>query len=171
MNVIDELKRINSEGYGGFFDYAMEQKEIWEKKLHIIKVVNVANEIDNVIKDGFFKAKGINSITIEICYKGKHYYYFSMYDNGQKVNLTDEIGLDPEPVAKIRTALNELHGLNLDYVGENFNQHVDINSSNVRDIILNMLLSKDLKTILDFSEMQCEIKDNEVENKNRKPKL
>jgi hypothetical protein len=171
MNVIDELKLMNAKGYGDFFDYAMEQKEIWEKKLHIIKAVNVANEIENVINDGFFKAKGIDSITIEICYKGTHYYYFSMYDNDERVELKDEIELDPEPVAKIRGALNELHGLKLDYIGENFNQHVDVNSPNVRDTILNMLLNKELKNILDFSEMQCEIKDNKVENKNRKSKL
>lgn len=171
MNVIEELKLMREKGYGDFFDYAMEQKEIWEKKLHIIKSVNAANEIVNAVKGGFFKENGVTSVTIQICYKNTHYCHFEMYQDKDTVSFMNEYAIEPEPIARIKAALNDLHGLDLDYIGSKFNTLADVTSPNIRDEILNMLLSKDLKTILDFSELQFEVKDNEVNNQTKKPKL
>lgn len=159
MDVIDELKLIKDKGYGHFFDHAMEQKEIWEKKLHMLKAFNVVTELQSAIEEGFFKEKNVTSFTLEVCYTGTHYYYFSMYENEKNVNFFNEIDLDVEPVAKIKGALTEMHGLNLDYIGKVFNEHIYLDSGNIREKIFDMLLSKELKTILEYSEMQQELKE------------
>jgi hypothetical protein len=170
MDIIEELNILKTSGYKDSFDYAMKKKEILDKKLHVIKVVNVVNQIENVINEGFFKENEVDSIKIEVCYNNQHYYYFSMHQGKKEVNFKDHTDNDVEPVERIKNAFDELNGLDLDYIGKVFNEPIFLDSNNLRNTILGILLSKELKTALDFSEMQCELSTNSVK-KNLKNKV
>jgi hypothetical protein len=75
-------------------------------------------------------------------------------------------------IFKLNESLKDLfdNNLNEKYIGGNIDNFIDLNKP-IKEQIFKILLSKELKQIMEYNEMQMELPHNNAEKKSKKLKL
>jgi len=157
---------------GEILNNLMEERGQLEEKIHLFKVIRLATDIEKMIESNMFERFGIDNIKLEHqVYNSMNYsaIVYNLYDiNGKRIN---EI---VEPVRKIKDLFENMS--EIDSTNLSINMHDDSGmpiklEKGAKEKIINLLLSKDLKTKFDYQMMQSDL-DINPENKNKsKPKL
>jgi len=168
MDITKELKEIdlNNENINKFVkDIEFQQHELL-KKAHLLKVVNFANEVEKLIKTNiffdyniyFFEAywdRPIGSSNIKLS--------FLIQDKSKKrMNVIDESNLLIKPFAKISGLVDQLNWFKPEFIKQSALELtlediiIEIKPG-IKDKILDILLSNELKSILNYNKMQNEL--------------
>jgi len=172
MDIIEELKLIKQKDYETAYDYTIEQLDIWKKKLHLIKVVKVMNEVEKAVVDGSLKNCGVVSLVFSKERDEQYYFLLKAYDaEDNTIQRITKSGLTKPEFQNISFALTDLSGFEFKHTGEQKSVTLTLDKSNVRTELSSLLLSSELRNILNYSEMQLEISNNEPTNSNKKLKV
>lgn len=158
MDIIQELKNINSNqnNFKAIMQTMEEEKEEMHQKLHLIRVLALAQSIDDKIKNGYFKERNISSLELSRGVYGVIAYGF--YEKGG--DYSDDQELDG--LGQILTSINEFK---TKYVNEDFNStknngyKIRLNKA-FKEKLFEALLSEQLKKILEYSQLYSEMNDN-----------
>jgi hypothetical protein len=157
MNIqkeIEEILSIDSINPKSITKQAKEYKENLEKKNHILNVINIFNTIDKLEKNKVFKKYSIHYIKFKLNKP------FDCYDKHRNF-LWDAVDKD---IKKLNESLKDLfnNSLSEKYLGGNMDNFVDL-SKPIKEQIYKILLSKELKQIMEYNEMQIELPHNASE--------
>lgn len=158
-----------------------EQQEILSQKIYLLKVQSIANQIEEKQLNGFF---GNNSNFIGMIYeqggdKAPEIISGLLDINGmQLASITDS-----DKYMFLHRIFREIDGFSIDFISDNlkanmrkynpnryennFIDKVKIESG-ISEELLNLLLSKELKSILDYNNLQLELGTNTSINKRLK---
>ncbi len=172
MDIIQELRLIKEKDYEQVYDQTMEQIDIFKKKLHLIKVVKLVNEIEKSFSDDSLKKLGVVSLVFKQNHKEHYYYTLEAFDEDDSIVQRITVsGLTRPAFQGISNSLTDLSGFDNQHTGKDKSVTLILGQDNVREKLLGMLLSSELKKILDYSEMQLEIINNELTENSKKLKI
>jgi hypothetical protein len=169
MDIIKELELVkNSDGeLKNVLKYIREERELWNKKLYIFKIIEVADDIESLIKEGVFKDHSIEHILIYHDAGGE--IDFSFHNEAKsKINPTVALRYF-SPYKTLSTIFARERELYQQYITENIKVFIDL-KENIQEQVVNALLPEELKTILKYSEMNLEIP-NKEESVTKRPKI
>lgn len=155
-----------------------QQEEI-SKNLYLVQVVGIALEIEKLIASNFFSDNGVVTMALSryVSYLNfKPNFELKNKDNKQMYNLKSTIkGANTEVTEfnKMEDLFLGIGNLNLTLLGEKFTSAEGIEfelKKGAGDIFLDLMLSKELKTTLNYSELQNDLGNNE-EAKAKRPKI
>lgn len=173
MDIINELKLGNLEtNFQDAMNYIEEQKELLEKKSHIFKVIRLANMIEKLNKDGLFSSHKITSINMCHYYNNfnGNYIRFEFFNDEQEVESRID-GKYIEPYIETTEYFDNLDGFDEKYISnEDFETEITL-KGNIKKQIFSVLLSQELQTILDYSEMQIELENKKTIDVSKKIKM
>jgi thymidine kinase len=182
INIIDELTKIKNDS--GHIINTIEklyvQQEETKKQLYLFKVLNLVHKFEDMIKNNIFEKAGICTADMSISVNEDigNIIRLSPYDKDGL--YVDDCYYAPnkgivsiQEVVEINDLFLTLNGLNREHINEDFKNnkvyHLTIEEGCTK-IIQDALLSKELKTIIEYSEMQVEL-NNKNENANKKMKM
>jgi hypothetical protein len=178
MDVSKELDQIDGDNDKiiPLIDSLTKERKELDKKIHLFKVVHIANEITEMLNNDEFDKDDISSIKMGNRFEddGVFYISFLCYDkNGRVVKELNWLGEPVQSLIKLEGLFQTLTGFNSIYVSENFPpdsvEKVDFHQG-CEEKFLNLLLSTELKTALNYSDLKRGIPQKD-EVKNKKPKV
>jgi hypothetical protein len=168
MDIIKELKLLNKNtNINKLVDDAMEQRKIWDQKAHILKVINLVREIEKLVAGKIFEQDEIFMINM------------ASYGSGSSnhigiILLSSQFDMLKNPKKKeyhnFFSSLSKLADFDIKNTPGAFDAYIKLDKS-IDEQIYKILLSKELRSILDYSQEQLSINDNEQENQHKRPKL
>jgi translation initiation factor 2 beta subunit (eIF-2beta)/eIF-5 len=179
----DDLKEINAniKFENDSVSELNEQQEKLLKKIYLLSTQSIANKIEEQLSKGFFGEKS-KFIGLIYEYDGDKGYEFITglldKDENQLVSIKDS-----DKYTFVNRLFRELDGFSTDFISDNlkgnmrkFNPNIYesefINKvllkQGIEDELLNLILSKELKTILDYNKMQLELNNSNESNKRLK---
>lgn len=184
MDLVKELEKMQKENLypHSIVDYINKEKEELEKKGYIFQVLAIAKDIEDYISLKNFSLCNIGGFGLDCCdhNDGTHSVAFYFYrPNGEIINHDNEMKKQyPEIIQRFREIFNGssfggLKDLEMKsaYLNEDFVQsgcvEIDLEVGAGEEIV-NNLLSKELKTVLDYSKMQLELDDKKEPSKKLK---
>lgn len=168
MDVVKELKALTKNtNINRLVDEAMEQRKIWDQKAHILKVINFANEIENLVENKIFENDNISMINITS--------YGSNTSNHIGIILLNaNFDMLKNPKKKeyhsFFNAVSSLCDFDIKNTKGSFDSYIHLNR-NITEQIYKILLSKELRDILEYSQEQIQLKETEYQNKPKSLKL
>lgn len=184
MNLIKELEKISNENFSheSILESMEEEKLQLEKKQHIIHVLKIARDIDNYINLKNFELCNIGGFELD-CYENTTEKIcsisFNFYHNDGEMILHENMKKEyPEILQRFREIFNgdkfkSLKDLSVkkDFLSENFIEssceEVDL-AEGAGEVLINMLLNKELKSILYYSKLQLDLENKKEPNKKLK---
>jgi predicted RNA-binding protein with PIN domain len=170
MDIITELKLGNTENnFLNSLIYIEEQQELWNKKAHIFNIINLVNRIEQTNNEGLFEAQNI--AFIEILHK-----YNSHSGNFVTLNFLNQNkeqipNVDREVYNKLSPYFAPLDGFNDKYIEKSdFELSIDL-KQNIKEQIFNVLLSAELKNVIEYSQMQIELENGNHMGNIKKTKI
>lgn len=168
MDIIKELKAMQkTANINRLVDGALEQRKIWDQKTHLLKVISLVREIKNLVENKVFESDGISMINMAS-------YGSNTSNHIGIILLSENFDMLKNPKKKeyhnFFNALSILSDFDIKNTSGAFDAYIKLDK-NIEEQIYKILLSKELKSILDYSQEKLSGKDNEQENKPRKPKL
>lgn len=177
MDISKELEQIdnNKIRVAPLLNNLVAQREELDKKIHLFKIVQIANTIKEMVNNDEFKTDDIYSIKLFNVYDDDYGYRINFRCYDKNYDLVSEINWLNEPVESINVLeklIQTLIGFNSTYINEDFvegsNKEIIMKQGCEKDF-LNLLLSKELKTTLDYSTLKKEVPQaNEVKPKKHK---
>jgi hypothetical protein len=184
MDITKELEKMQK---GNLYPHAIvedinKEKEQLEKKGYIFQVLAIAKDIEDYISLKDFSICNIGGFGLDCCdhNDGTHSVAFYFYrPNGEIINHDNTMKKQyPEIVQRFREIFN---GSNFDglkdlemkskYLNDAFVQsgcvEIDLELG-AGEEVLNALLSKELKTVLDYSRMQLDLENKSEPSKKLK---
>ncbi len=164
MDMIHELKLLNSKGMSDAFEYVKSQKELWDKKMHIFNVLNLAHELEKWKTENFSDKFKIESIHLYSSIVGDHnpVIRFNLDWSDGKNHYHDMPDFQPH-YAIVHDLCKQFHLYNPDYVKQPFKEVISLND-NITQRILDFMLSDELRTIFDYNKMHLELDNSNTEN-------
>jgi len=164
MDMMTELNLLNSKGMVDAFEYVKSQKELWDKKMHIFNVLNLANELERWKKENFEEIFKIANVHL----------YDSIVGDYNKVIRFNIDWIDGKnhyhDTPEFHPHYGVLHDLceqfklfNPSYVKFPFKEIISLND-NITEKVLSVMLSDELSAILDYNQMQLELDRPKKEN-------
>ncbi len=144
----------------------MVEKEELEQKIHIFKVIKLTDSIREMLESNPFERYGITFIelTHEVFHStNESLISFDLYDSN-KQRIKDVV----EPIRQIKKLFENMYNIDSSNISHNMNIEsnlVELKKGADQEI-LNLLLSKELKTLFDYQMMQSDL-DNKTDNKNQ----
>jgi len=178
MNLSEELKKIdeNKNSINGLINALFDEQEELGKKLHVLKVIKIANDIDEMIKnDDFMKAeiiymKLLNNYSEDYSYR----VLVDLHNKDHKEISNYNLLNNPiDSIKGIGELFSILDGFRPVYASDDFmeNSRKIIPLDNFfKENFINLLLSKDLKTTLEYYKMEKELS-HPSSNKIKQPKV
>jgi hypothetical protein len=174
MDIIKELKLGSIENnFVDSLSYIEEQQNLWNKKSHIFKVISLINRLEQVKNDGLFDEHEIEFIEILHKYNSPNgnFIKFNFFNADKEEVASLNHGVYNEVYNKLVSYFDALDGFNEEYIGKrDFELNVNLNK-NIKEQILSVLLSQELKTVVEFSQMQIELEHNSNVDLSKKPKI
>lgn len=165
MDIQKELKEIytkNNDEPKTFIKNAEIYDDLLEKKKHILQVINRIQVIENLVGNKILE-------NLNTCYiKLSPNEVFSCYDKNRNFLWSST----NKEIDKLNNSLKKIFNseLNHKYIGGNLDSLVDL-SKPVKEQILKILLSKELRQIVEYNEMQMDLPTNNIKKENNKLKL
>jgi hypothetical protein len=181
IDIIEEIKKAkNDNSYiKNTIEYLKQQEEETKKHLYLFNVLNLTQEFEQMINSKNFEKSRVRTAEINIsvkedigniiniaCYNDENMYVDDCY-------YSKDSGLiDVPEIVTINALFSTLDGLSRDYVGDELRGN-KICTLNIKEgcskIILDLLLSNELKTLLAYAEMQDDLSNkNEANSKKMK---
>jgi len=157
MDILKELKLINSEYIiDSLIDEAMEQKKIWDKKAHMLKVFNLTREIELLAETKAFEKDDIATINIANYGSGSSNHIgiilfssnFEMLKNPTKEEYKRLLGL-----------FAQLSDFDIKNTNGPFSAYIDL-KKDIKPQMYKVLLSKELLEVLQDNELQIQTPNN-----------
>jgi hypothetical protein len=135
------------------------EKEEIQQKLHIFKMLRLAEDISKLPNLEEFNLSNADKVIVTIQYDkedDENYIYLSLRNK-------DDKKLDSKLSHILRTACRFPGGVNNEYINEDF--HYDVGQkfefdAHLKENLLNLFLSTELKAVLEYSEMDNELINN-----------
>ncbi len=161
MDIIQELKERNekTDALHSILSHLDAQKEEMNKKLHLLRVISLADAIDKRINNGYFRENDVTKFEISQGVYGVISIYFSKKDD----DLADKM----DDIDRICSSLNEFK---TKYANKDLDAHISPKrykvriDKNFKNKLFDALLSDELKTIFEYSQMHLELSDNKNSN-------
>jgi hypothetical protein len=172
MDIINELEIGNIENnFQDSIEYIEEQKKIWAKKSHIFNVIRLANAIEQLQQEEIFKNDGVEYIAIDHENNSTTGNFLMCNFFNSKGHIEKRVkGKDIESYTKIRDYINSFDNFDDKNIQtQDFEGNIFL-KDDIRKQIFNVLLSKELRTVIGYSEMQLELK-NGITPQTKKLKL
>lgn len=161
MNIQKELKEFlsrDSNDNKSIIKQAEEYRKTLEKKTHILAVLNIAHVIDKLVDNKILEKAKVSYIKLRI---GD---VFDSYDQNKNF-LWDAYD---KKIAKINNSIKEVFKseLNEKYLGAHLSTFIDLEKP-VKEQVFKILLSKELRTIVEYNQMQMDLseKNHEITKK------
>jgi hypothetical protein len=170
MDLINELELMNTKGIDGAINQVKEQKDLWDKKLHVLNALNLINALEELAKENFFEKHGIAQMRLYtiIHYSGTSIKFGMFDDNSKQLQITDEEA-NTIIYEQLERLFCEFDGFNSHNIKGDFDIFLNA-KGNIRKNILDNILSEELQKTLKYSEMQMDIPQKE-ESINKRPKI
>jgi hypothetical protein len=164
MNVIKELKALNKNAnINRLIENAMEQRKIWDQKAHILKVISFVGEIEDLVDNKVFERDNISFMNIAS-------YGSNTSNHIGIILLSSKYDMIKNPKSKeyknFFNAVSNLNDFDIKNTRGAFSAYVDLKKDIVEQVY-KFLLSKELRDMLDYSEEQLQIQENEPKSKYR----
>jgi hypothetical protein len=157
MDIVQELKAVdsNKNDFHSIMKRMEKEKEEMHKKLHLIRVLALAEAIDEKIKNGYLKEKNIVSLELNRGVYGVISYGFYEKDG----DYSDDQDLDG--LGQILTNVSEFKTkyVNSSFESGSHNGYKIRLNKGFREKLLNALLSEPLKKTLEYSQLYSEMDD------------
>jgi len=167
MDIIQELKERNEnkDALSSILFHVDAEKEKINKKLYLLSVLAFADAIDKRINNGYFRENNVTKFEISQGVYGVINILFLEKDDGIADSMPD--------IEEIRTRFKEFR---TKYANKDLDTHIAPKrykvriDKNFRNKLFDALLSEELKTIFEYSQMNLELSSNSIET-NKKPKM
>jgi hypothetical protein len=176
INIKEELKELESDsfGYNAIKKVKIQHEEVFAK-LHLLKSISVANQIEKVASTDLFFKVGVEFLQLSINYedfeKGPTIEFYLLDEDHKRVISYYDASMN-EQARVMYTIFDQFGEFDLDLVGHDFKKQIYFNidlSVNTKEAILNVLLNDELKKIYEYNKMQTEIPEkNEINSKKMK---
>lgn len=168
MDLIKELKSINKNvNINRLIDDAMEKRKIWDQKSHILKVINFIKEIEKLVENKVFESDNIALINMAS-------YGSNTSNHIGIILLSSKFDMLKNPKKKeykqFFNVLSSLADFDIKNTKGPFDAYINL-QKDIKSQIYNILLSNELRSILDYSEDQLNMTVNGQSNQPRRPKL
>lgn len=166
-----ESYQNNTKGIEDIVEEFEKEKEAINKKIHIFKVLEIGNIIQELIDNKQLNSEEISAITISYGYD---------YDYGNEINLdfiniekTDSFKkyLPKELIHLINDTSSIINGFKNKNINEIFTQNTEMKiriNDNFKEKFIDLMLSSELKNILNYNELQIDLADKEKTSKKMK---
>lgn len=179
MDISEELTQIKT-GLNDpqtVLNNLLNERDEFNKKVHIFIVLNIANTIKEMVDSNVFQEHDIGSINISHKYNSEiftNFIDFQLFDANS--NKIEYIISSAEKVAvhqKLIELFNDLYDFSYDNINEDFCETTKNLKlvSGADEKLLDLLLSKELRIALDYSELKTSFADNKNNKKEVKSKL
>lgn len=157
MDIQQELREIynrSNDDTKAIIKQAKDYSKQLEKKNHILAVVNIAQVIEQLIENRSFE----NADTYYIKLNLNH--VFSCY--GKNKNFL--YGPIEKKVGKLNNLTEDFFKIPLDenYISGNLDNFIDLTKP-IKEQVFKLLLSKELRTIVEYNQMQMDLPQNSQE--------
>lgn len=181
MDITSELTEIDSNNLSVdkfLKDIEAQQYELF-KKAHLLKVINFSNEVEKLVKTNIFKNYGIYFIEVywdRPMGSNNIKVSFLMQDkNNKRMNVLDGNNGLIKPFSNISILADKLNWFKPEFVKESA---LELNPKDIildaklgiKDKLLDILLSNELQSILNYNKMQNEL-GNSNSNNDKKLKM
>lgn len=176
MDIVKELKQLNSENFGiDTIKQAQIEQEELAKKLHLLKTVSVANQIEKLVSTDLFSKYGLQFLQLSMNYDDREVgttieFFLLNEDHGREISYYD--ASVSEQALVLWNIFSEFGALREELVSDQFRkkQYLDVSLKvGVKEGILDILVNDELKKIYEYSKMQTELpSNNEAANKKLK---
>lgn len=174
MDIKKELEKLNStKGFGENIikDIINEQEEL-EKKLYLFKVMVLANKLEDAVGKDFFKPEQIASVKIFFEFYDHIYVdteFYLITESGEKVSESHNKIYYEKPILFFGELFGELGRNKVDFISsDNELKEIKIElKSGIKEKVLEIFLSEELKTILEYNKMELDLPNNNENNSKR----
>jgi GTPase Era involved in 16S rRNA processing len=173
MNLMNEIQTIRESGDAkSVVKILREQKKELEKKLFIVQILQMANHAHKLYEERVFEDNKLHLFEISWYVEdgvGNAFNYQFKSKSDEIIYMTVSNGRKLTPLVD---PLLALMNFNEDFISDEFkndNKCVLEVDENIREKILNILLSKELKKQLEYNELQLDI--SHKSTKDRKSKI
>lgn len=174
MDIKKELKQMDLELksaedivediYAEHRELIRQQKEL-TKKEHLFKVISLANKMEESVQTDFFTKKGIKWLYVE-CQENQYGYEVVSLLLDKSENVMHE----EKQETFITNLFSKIESFDIKHANEEIENgyyHIEL-VTGIKDNILNLFLSNELKKLLDYNKMQIELPNNETSLKRMK---
>jgi hypothetical protein len=179
MDISEELKQIKT-GLGSHqmvLNNLLNERDEFNKKVHIFIVLNIANTIGEMVEANFFSDYSIDSLNISHKYNDEMFVNFIEFKvfhaNLDVIEYAKFSQKNLEPIQKLIELFDDMYDFAYDNISEEFcetTKNLKLEKG-VENKLLDLLLSKELKTTLDYSQLKISLENNSNPNKSIKSKL
>jgi hypothetical protein len=184
MDLIKELEKIenNNVSYSTILDEFNQEKAEMDKKMHIINVLSIAKDVEDYINLNDFEAINIGGFEMDCCEdedtKSQSISFSFFRCDGEAILHDSMKKKHPEILQRFREIFNGSNykglkdlSVKTEFLNAEFTESGWIEVDFIQDageVIVNSLLSKELKSILDYSKMQLELNNKKEPGKKLK---
>jgi hypothetical protein len=150
MDFIDELKKTKEENIslGCIIDNLHEQEAIILKKIHVFKIMKLAKNIAALANSELSRFHKIDGVTIA---RHDHsVYFFSLFDKNKQI-------FDSGEVYKQFGIIEGLMNFNQNNISKSMQKVTILFDENFEKNFIDTFLNEELRSILDYSQMQLEL--------------
>jgi hypothetical protein len=172
MDLTKEFKTMQNDGNSKNIVAQLREKQIEiEKKIFIVQIVDMANYAQKLYEEKVFQENKIHLFEVSWNFEdgvGNAFdYRFKDEANENIIYLTVK---NANKLSPMLNCLTSLMGFNDDFLSEGFNHYqknlLEINK-NIKEKILNLFLSEELKKIVEYNELELNIDKKEQLTKQR----
>lgn len=177
MDIRKELENISQDNYyvtTVFNDIEKQEKELRKKK-HLFKVINLVNIVNEMTNSNFFRDNGIITLKMNISYDyyDGHRVDFSLNDKNDQEVMFELHTVEANKKLNLWTAVHALNRFEEENVmqglPDGFEKTFKLKPG-IGNEFLDIFLSNELKSVLEFNKMQNSLPQNEIAAP-KKPKL
>jgi hypothetical protein len=176
MDIKNELQSLNSNDKLGLEivkKLELEQLELL-KKMHIFKSVLLANQLERLVSTDFFSKVGMNILKLNQKYHKDfgHNINFYLVDERRNKNYTYYDTFTVEQAVVLHKVFENFGMFNIELTDKKLmeNMHISFDlKPGIKEKFLEIILSKELKSIYEYNNMGLELENNNSSSK--KPKL
>ncbi len=151
MDILKELQLIQSESIVDILvNEAMEQRKIWDQKAHILKVFNLTREIETLVENKIFEKHDIAKINIANYGSGSSNHIGIILFSSDFEMLKNP---KDKEYKRLFSLFDQLSDFDIKNTNGPFSAYIDLQKE-VKTQIYKVLLSKDLRTLLEDNEAQ-----------------
>jgi hypothetical protein len=173
MDIKNNLKEAieNRDAVEKIIKSILDEQAQLEKKLHIFKVISLADKIEQAIETGYFNEPKVEALTFVLDYNDFIYLeigYYLTNDDQTLFSENDNKIYYEKPISFFTDLFKEMGKFKAELTSENHEPDELKLEIGIKDKILDILLSDELKKILEYNKMQLELPTNKNNTKKSK---
>jgi hypothetical protein len=174
MDIVKELAKVNSSKKFGeevVNGLISEFKEL-QHKIYLFQIVVMANKIEDAVAKGIFSKTKFIDIDIVIEDGGSHRVVYDLLDkNKEFIEPYNKNGEDTKQAKLLNKLVDKIEGFSAEQINPKLNENIILELKlGIKEKIFDLFLSKELKSIYDYNQMQLELS-NGQESNTKRPKI